>query len=294
MKTASITVALVVAVAVPVPALAGQDDTASALPADGQWVLDYGEEHCRLVRAFGAGDTRHILALEQDEPGERFAFTLVGPQAKRFDSNGDIELLFGDVPVATAGTSTLDNRRDIGPMLRLTVSTRPGAWEDGDTANQPRPFAPMDAERFAAANTIHLTQDDAPIVFETGAMSEPLAALNTCALDLVKHWGLDVDEQAGALRRPVWTNQQAFAERMLRNVAVPNRGGATNARFRMRFAVDEAGAVTECFLDGAAKVGNARADPCRFAGMARFEPALDADGRPMASYYIARVLYRGY
>ena len=61
----------------------------------------------------------------------------------------------------------------------------------------------------------------------------------------------------------------------------------------VRVLVDETGAATDCVVSAATTIQKLNTDACwRITQQARFQPALDAQGRPMKSFYATRILFR--
>ena len=120
-----------------------------------------------------------------------------------------------------------------------------------------------------------------------------MAEMRRCVDDLVKSWGYDPVQQATALRSvssitPVrkWFESEDFPMDAL----LAHRSGVV----QFRLDVDAEGKVLGCHI-------LARTDPDAFADLtcrtltkrAKLQPALDAQGKPMRSYFISKITWLG-
>lgn len=61
----------------------------------------------------------------------------------------------------------------------------------------------------------------------------------------------------------------------------------------MRMMVDEAGTATNCTITAASETNHITTNACEaFTQEALFLPALDAEGKPMKSFYASDILFR--
>ena len=107
--------------------------------------------------------------------------------------------------------------------------------------------------------------------------------------DLVRTWGLDPTVQASLSRRA--TPLRSPGE-WLRSADYPGpmmfKGNQALVQFRLE--VDELGAVTNCHIQGHTKPEGFADLTCKLIiKRAKFQPALDAAGKPAKSYYVNRV-----
>lgn len=267
------------------------------------WVLDYAEESCRLARNFGEGKDRVTLVMDQFQPGDWFKLSLTGkplrvnPLARldkarlRFGSNEAEAEIAAQLGTTKAGEPVLLVN---GPQ-RLAPQTEQEKAAAKEAAREDRRFesAPIGQARERAATWLQLTKAMRhDLVLETGPMDRPLAALRECSWDTVKSWGLDIQQQKTLSRKPnskgsptEWFHSSDYPMRMIRD----GYEGIVN----FRLLVDSAGKPSSCkiqtsthpkeFDDAVCAAVMKRAD---------FEPALDAQGKPVPSYWISTVHFR--
>ena len=116
-------------------------------------------------------------------------------------------------------------------------------------------------------------------------MAKPLASLRECSWATVKLWGLDVDQQKRLTRRAEpkghttdWFNVDDYPPKMFK----AGHQGIVN--FRM--IIDETGEPLSCHIQESTRPKDFDDAVCKAVmKRARFEPALDAQGKPVASYW---------
>lgn len=125
----------------------------------------------------------------------------------------------------------------------------------------------------------------------TGNMAAPLKALRTCTDELVTHWGIDVERHRQLSRRPM---PRSNPGRWLTSSDYPlgALSSGKQALVRFRLMVDEEGKPTACRIQHS--IGDEAFDrvSCeRLMARASFQPGLDGEGRPLASYYVNAVRF---
>lgn len=256
------------------------------------WNLHYAADSCRLARPFGTGKDQIILVLDQYEPGDWFRLMFVGEKLPggigglpkgtvRFGPNeGPSELSLTAANVGTKRALIVDSSLRIVPLTKEEEKRE-------DHSN----LAPIGEAREAAATWVELKKVYRDLILETGSMAKPLAALRECSWATVKSWGLNVDQQMGLTRKAVpkgsasdWLNPADYPTKMLRD------GYQGIVNFRM--IVDADGRATSCHIQESTQPKEFDDVVCKAAmKRARFEPALDAQGRPAPSWWQGTVRF---
>jgi TonB family protein len=111
--------------------------------------------------------------------------------------------------------------------------------------------------------------------------------------ELLTHWGIDARAQK-TLSRPVKALEQAEWVRKVQAVyPVGKLLALENGLVRVRLIVDPEGKPSSCHIQMKAKDDDFEQAACgTMMRHARFEPALDASGKPIASYFVTSVIYR--
>ena len=284
----------------PMPAFARE---MHRLPPSSKWVLDYAEENCRLARSFGTGDLKVSMVLDQFTPGDWFRITMSGPPfgKSNFSVTPKPIVRFGpaEQPSEVEGFAALIGTTPAfisSSSLRLAPYTKPEEQASDEAFRSGRPFEPqpIGEAREAAAKWLEVTEllRKADFTLETGPMDKPLAALRQCSWDTVRSWGLDVDVQKSLSRKPQakgrtnsWFSPDDYPSKML------ERGQQAIVNYRI--IVDEKGSPTSCTIQRSTRPKDFDDLVCRLImKRAKFEPALDATGNPVRSFYAQRVTWR--
>tara|TARA_R110000824_G_scaffold48565_7_gene137099 strand:- start:1821 stop:2456 length:636 start_codon:yes stop_codon:yes gene_type:complete len=145
---------------------------------------------------------------------------------------------------------------------------------------------PISDERKAAVTELSIGRPlSRPVILQLGAMEKPLAALSTCMDELLTHWGIDVEKHRNLTlpARPDgnpgrWVNAADYPSGMLA------RGKEAIVHFRL--SVDGNGDATDCHIQQSTRPKAFDDVVCRsLMKRAKFLPALDKAGQPIASYY---------
>ena len=265
------------------PAHAGENPPTS-LPKTSKWEINYDKEACHLLAKFGSGKEETLIRLTRYAPVDSFDLTLMG---KLFDTQQPARALkigFGIAPMAKseAVAGTASN----GVPILLLGSLR----IDGKTRATPDEKLPtITAETEANAKAIELSLSGRPYRLETGPLSGPMEAMRKCVDDLVTSWGFDPNQYAG-LRAPpqplsspaTWLDSADYPQGSLW------KGNNGIVQFRLNIGQD--GSVEGCHI-------LYRTNPDEFADLscklilkrAKFQPAVDADGKPARSFYVQKV-----
>lgn len=293
--------ALIAALAWPVAPAHGRGVT-QLQPAT-PWVLDYAEESCRLARNFGEGKEQVTLMMTQFTPGDWFQVMLTGRpiRVSNLDRLDRGRLRFGPNE-AEAEVSAKLGRTDAGlPALLLNGSQRLAPRTEQETAavkaaaEEGRRFElpPLGSAREAAATRIELNGIlNRDLVLETGPMDRPLAAMRECSWDMIKSWGLDVEQQKKLTRKPraiggsqKWFDPNDYPLSMLRD----GYEGVVN----FRLLVDAEGKLTSCRIQASTHPKEFDDVVCAVVKKrGSFEPALDERQRPVPSYWTQTVHFR--
>lgn len=260
------------------------------------WNVDFGATRCRLARFFGEGDARHLLFFEQYWPGEYLGMTVAGPSFARYGSRKPTELRFLAMqePHKTepfTGTGGKYGQAVIYSMVNVAAGITP---RDADDSANPAPTGLPELDKDAARKVefVSLRQRGDEIRLMSGPLDEAFGVLDQCARDLVADWGLDVEQHRTMTRRPQWTNRDAVARRIVSSYPREALQRGEQGIMRMRVIVSTQGTVEDCAIIKATTTERLDSPACKAMLNARFEPALDAAGQPMRSYFAESIVYQ--
>ena len=259
-----------------------------------RWSLNVEPESCALSRTFGTGPSQAVLQFEAFRPGDAFTVTIVGAPMEKFTGASPLNLRFLPDGAPTR-IAPLYVRR-----LRVTSNSQPVSailfYADlaGRSSNRPQPEPPLLPEAdLARLNALSVDLGGgAAYEFQLGSMLAPIKALRGCVDAMVRRWGFDPAFAAQPQGTPDplgnpgnWATDNDFP------IDALAKGIESDVHFRL--AVDPAGQVTACIIQNRFPPGGFGELTCRLLrARARFRPALDSSGKPVASYFASTVRWR--
>jgi hypothetical protein len=263
------------------------------LEASSPWVMDYAEDSCALRRGFGEGKTSAQLELRRFAPESTILMTVstnaMAPTGEDFQFRFDPQQEWRD----TAGVYAhfADSSRGVifGAMLapsRDAVSDLSPALflEAAATLNSQQAAASIEGVSLRSA-----FKND--LVLRTGSLTKPWSAMDKCLHELLTHWGIDAAAHNSLRRRavptnlPSTTNMMDYPPKML----AKRLPGIVN----VRLMVDQTGTVNGCVIQMPLSDPAFEKSTCTdLENELEFDPALDANGNPIASYWVTQVNFR--
>lgn len=256
-----------------------------ALAPTEPWRVHYAEDSCLMVRSFGQGDDRVAVRFEQTAPGHQFSLTLIGKSLKASEPFTRAATTF--LPVGkrnayerVASGATTDSKL---PLLIFESVFLLGPVEKAED------LAAFDWTQAGSIDSMLVEFRGKSLLLGLGRMQKVLGAMDACTDELLTHWGLDAVAQR-TLRQPPkplsspgnWLRGDDYPAEALA------KGG--NAIVRFRLTVDATGKVIGCAVPSATQGPEFAKITCSgISKRARFDPALDKDGKPIASYYVSSV-----
>jgi TonB family protein len=274
-----------------VPAAARASEQPLLLPPSSSWVVDYAEDSCALRRTFGDGRINAILEMRQIGPGNGYEITIGSDSLPRTRQAPRIRYKSDE-----AGTEpTLPSFVDGGGWhgVRFSDSLRPALPIPSGEAWPVWPNAERDARETAVTELTVADSFERELTLQVGRMHAPLDAMRACMRELVTHWGLDGEIQ-GALSRTVQPVRQIdWSRRTMDDYPLDMLRQGKSARVPIRLIIGTDGKPTSCTAaEGSAESSFEKAACASAMRYARFEPALDADGHPVASYFLTTIVYQ--
>jgi hypothetical protein len=261
------------------------------LAPSSQWSMEWAENKCRLVRFFGPEDNRHLLVIEQFWPAETVSLAMAGPAFAKADVDAPTGLRYSEGQEPFDGQLSKGTIDSYGTALfYTTIGLAPPPVPAPDASAPVTKFPALDTAQAATTAFVGLTQKGKEVRFRTGSLAPAFRMLNQCSQDLVKFWGIDIERHLTATRMPVFVNEKRMSADIMDYIPFHKLGGERGI-MRLRVLVSEAGAVEDCALLEAPNVAFLEPPICKWIKKAKFEPALDAQGQPMRSYYATTIAY---
>lgn len=286
-------------VSTPCSAIAAKPEPLTLKPSSA-WHVDYAKDRCRIARVFADGNEKTFLFFDRYGPGEYFRLTVAGNPVQTSREKGDVAVQFGPSEKAQQlhfFNGTLDKM----PALVFTSGARVAPPSDQEIAAiaQRAPgdewidLAPVSDARLKAISNISI---GAPLrrtlVLETGPMRAAFRASDKCIDDLMTTWGIDVEKHKTMLRMPIpqqtparWIVSSDYPMKMLTS------GQPAVVEFRLSIGTN--GVPTACHIQSTTRPKEFDDAVCKSVmRRARFDPALDATGTAIASYYRSTVRFQ--
>lgn len=286
--------ALVAASLVSQPALAAEP---IVLKPASPWNVDFGEDKCRVSRLFGESTNRHILTFDQFAPSDNFGMMVAGAGFKSFGSLRKTELQFfaAQTPLVIepfGGKAAEYGNALVLSAVNLAKGTNLWSEKDKDSEKPVVGVPALDIDFAAQTEFVSLRQTGKQVSLMTGPLNEVFKVLNLCSEDLAKSWGIDVERHRTASKTARFVNDQVIARKIQSVYPTQALVQGEQAIVRMRVIISETGAIEDCAIIRATDNRLLESPACSYMQKAQFEPALDAEGKPMRSYYTSSITYR--
>lgn len=268
-------------------------DNAKVFQPSGPWTADFGDDYCRLMRTFSDGRDTLALSFEKIDTGPTMRLMVLGNAASVYRGSDQLGLDF--LPMANPrrlpfarSTSTDGQQLLIFSGVTIDDGSAMAAGGNAPPAGGAMPTAAeRDAQELARGSQITAVSLSSgmttPVRMETGALRNAMEVLQTCGYDLLSTWGLDAEKHR-TMSRPAFPPPGP----LLANGTIPfgefsRLAGGSNM---VRVMVSAEGAPTACHIHYPTLSASVNTRICaQIMENARFQPALDADGQPMASYW---------
>jgi TonB family protein len=255
-----------------------------------------------MARQFGEGEHKVLLIMDQFAPGDSFKLMFIGesvmPKHRIRPINAALQFGPAEQESAITGIEGLfDKQRSfiVNGGVRIAPFS-PAEEEAVSTARRNETYfepRPIEASREKAATWIALKElMEFDLVLHTGPMDKPMNALRECSWDLLGDWGLDVATQKSLSRKATpkggvwrWISGDDYPLKMLNN--------SNEGIVHVGLIVDEQGKPIACHVQSSTRPKEFDDVVCsKFMKRGKFNPALDANGKPVRSYFQTTVNFR--
>ena len=181
-----------------------------------------------------------------------------------------------------------------GDIRRMAVpgyKSPPTSWKDWNWRTGDRAMREIEERAFddraARVETVALNPGKwRAVILRTGSLSAPLRALEKCASDSLKDWGVDPAVDATIVDRP---HPATDPSGIFTSDDYPSQAisAGKESRFHVWLNLDSAGRVTTCRVISTFATPEINDKMCRLVQeRQQFVPARTADGTAVASYYV--------
>lgn len=275
-------------------AVHAQEKPVVVLTPASPWNVNYADDSCRLARTFADGDGQAVFYIDQFEPGPMMNVLVAGKSFTGY-AGAKVSVRFGPSGAERAIDHVVDaNFGKIGPAIivnRMRLVEEPSTSATSSDASATDRSALVEAtiatpEQAHAISWFEVQRGSrSPIRFALGPMRQPMAALHACTDELLTHWGIDVAAHRTLGKRVTprgnpgsWVSSKDYPGLLL------ERGVQGIIQFRL--LIDADGKVSSCHIQQSTRPAEFDKKVCDImTKRARFDPALDAQGRPIKSYW---------
>lgn len=275
---------------------ANAQDTPELAPST-PWNLHYDTDSCALRRMFGEGERQAYVELRRFDRAPTLQ-AAVGSNWMKATRRADLRYRFGgggDWSKESSATALTMGEGFSGVLFFPTLLPDFEEIEDPaelDLRLREIDWQAMEKEAGARVDTLAVSGAfNRTIALKLGSLEQPVAALNRCIDELMTHWGIDVEAHKTLTRGPLPINVRR-AQRMIDYPPQMLHQG-TPGVVNIRLSIDETGGITACQIQMPLSDPAFEKTSCANIQRAlKFEPALDKDGKPIASYWTTRVVFQ--
>lgn len=268
------------------PALAGKPKVEELAPFT-PWNVDWSDKTCVLQRGFGTEADPVLLRMEQFTPGSTFQMVLIGRSFAKVQQGDALTIRYGEgVAVQQVDRLLVGKAANGSSSIYITWASLAGLKGGQGEVIEPTPETERKVTYISFAKI-----RGRELVLKTGPLDKAFAAWRQCTDQLVRSWGLDPAQQAHRQSPPkplseprTWLRSGDYP------VGALAKGAQALVNFRLN--VDATGTPTECEIQRSYSGELFDKVSCsKIMARARFQPALDEAGKPIASYFATRIIW---
>ena len=274
-------------IAVVPTSILAQASAPETLKRTGKWVVNYNRDACHIIAEFGTGKDMIIMRLTRYQPGETFDFDLYGRKLASNELRTSVKVDFG-LRGSPVEAEAVNGKAGDLPIM-LLGPTRLDGWQASSEEIGP----PVSPEQEAAVSgvTVKIARKK-PFRLEFGSLAKPMEHLRACQANLLKSWGYDPVVQTTLSKPAIPANSPGA---WLSSGDYP-KGAVTMGQsgiVQFRLDVEPDGRIAGCYVLARTSPDVFADTTCRAVSRrAKLEPALDANGRPVRSFYVQKVRWQ--
>ena len=287
---------LVLCASIASPLLAEDDEL--VFTPNQRWTVDYDADSCGLRRTFEAGEDRAFLEIRRFAPGWGLQTTIASSRVPgrsrpnvryRFTNDEEWQKAYLGISVTLESglRGVIIEPPFVDPPELEAIEGGDPGWEAYlDSID----FKAIERQQAAAINSVSLRGLGPEFTLRLGKLEAPIGALQDCVDELTTHWNIDVEAHKTLTRRALPVDREA-SSRMLDyppKMVRQRMPGLVN----VRLSIDETGRITACAIQMPLSDPDFEESSCADIQHAfDFDPALDKDGKPIASYWTTKVVF---
>ena len=308
------TIAILVC-SVATPAFAQESDTSHdddtvILKPTSDWRLREMDDRCRLSRRFGSGEDRTTLWIDKGGPGPSVNITLIG-RPFRHPYGPNLRIGFGSQELLKRNyiTSTSSRGRPVISLFGVKIQRSPEAQENAplqyEDGNQEVADILDDGTLGGSTQDIPIHQLSGltslnmegalvkPVSLEIGPLKDAFSELRTCTNALTARLSGSSTEERDIVTGILPKDQIKWAKKIQANYPFHLLAERQEGSVKVRLTVSSQGRATFCEVTEYSGPASFNDTACLLIlRHARFNPAINSDGEPVAGFFGTQVVYR--
>lgn len=263
------------------------------------WTVDFAEHSCAVRRVFGGEDQQVYVEMRQFSPGGLLQLIVASDDFGRRLRN--IETTFmpdtspDDEHQGAMPLSTTDFGEGFVTQVTLLSSSQIEVLRQESEAGIFYGYEDEDVYRREAEIEGLLIENAfrRPLYLQTGSMHDLMNVMRQCMDSLIASWGLDLEAHQTLTRYVQPRNMEIWSRALSERYPRSQLRNGEQAVVRIRLMVSSDGTATDCVIQNSMNEEEFDELACELLlENARFDPALDANGDPMDSFWVTSVIYR--
>lgn len=247
-----------------------------------EWKFDRFDDRCRASRTFGQGENQTALWLEQGGEQANYNLTMIG-RPLRHPYGGGVHVQFGEEPEFIRSYISAKSGKGRPVLIMYGVKVVQPDLERGE--NDEAPQFDIGADRLASINTLRFrTSIVEPLELQIGGLDQPAAFLNSCGAKIERDLSAALRAIGGEASppEPIRQSRWIFKGDFPTYLFAAQMGGSV----RVRLTVSKTGKTSSCFVMDTNKPQLFNDTVClALMKRAKFKPARNMKGEPIASYF---------
>ena len=273
------------------------------------WELREYDDKCRMIRTFGEGEDELTLWVDKGGPGPGVNITLIGrPVRSPYGAYVRVAFAPGEAVERNFITATSSKGRPVlglfGVQMVSLLADRPEAPAAADTAEETVALGDSELAAYADEDTIKRRYGQITALEMSGGVINPITLeldrvlpmaneLMACTNALTKRLAQDFAAAGGMGKGPQAVDAPVWAAKIQENYPTHLARTEQQGSVAVRLTIDKAGKPTFCEVTAYSGPAAFNETAClQLLRHAKFTPATDGAGNPVASFYSTRITYR--
>lgn len=274
------------------------------------WKLLQYDDKCRMTRTFGEGENETTLWLDKGGPGPGMNITVIGrPVRSPYGAYVRVGFAPGEPVDRNFITATSSKGRPVLGLFGVQPVSQAAEKPEGEApaavqGEESVDFAEASVAEFASIETLKKRYAAITALELSGALIDPLTLeldgvfpmadrLFVCTTELSKQLARKPLVEGGAAKGVTTVDAASWAAKIQENYPAHLLRAEQQGTVAVRLTVNKEGRASFCEVTGYSGPASFNETAClQLLRHARFDPARDASGAPVAAFYSTRITYK--